>query len=219
MFLPCGTMFHTVLTLQATWRLGGRQIRSERRRSSRRRRSRGPESTRSSSKHVRKKSLSKGWSNDLPHATWHPEKRPIVIKSKALIWSEDLPDRHRTVPVIRIGRQRSFLEERCDRGAIEPRSHHDRIAIERRLHSFGAKSGDQIVTLHQAVIGGTSTVRSTPDRDAIVARSARDRGWFATKLRPQSSSIDQTAPTTDRGHQSVSTIASIGHHIRANFPL
>ena len=81
-----------------------------------------------------------------------------------------------------IGRQRSFLEERRDRGAIELRSHHDRIAIERRLHSFGAKSEDQIVTIHQAVIGGTSTVRSTPDRDAIVARSWPDRPAIGSDL-------------------------------------
>ena len=81
-----------------------------------------------------------------------------------------------------IGWQRSFLEERRDRGVVEPRSHHDRIAIERRLHSFGAESEDQIVTLHQAVIGGTSTVRSTPDRDAIVARSWPDRPAIGADL-------------------------------------
>ena len=40
-FFRVGLCSHTVLTLQATWRLGGRRIGSERRRS------RGPESTRS----------------------------------------------------------------------------------------------------------------------------------------------------------------------------
>ena len=57
------------------------------------------------------------------------------------------------------------------------------------------------------------------DRGSIVARSPRDRGWFTTKLRPRSSSTDQAAPTTDRGHQSVSTIASNGLKIRPRIPL
>ena len=61
-----------------------------------------------------------------------------------------------------IGRRRSFLEERRDRGAIEPRSHHDRIAIERRLHSFS---------------GGIASRRPDDDRRStkmkIMARSRR----------------------------------------------
>ena len=56
-FFRVGLCSHTVLTLQVTWRHGGRRIQpaliAERG-------SRGPESTRSSSKHVRKKGLSKG---------------------------------------------------------------------------------------------------------------------------------------------------------------
>ena len=167
---------HDFLTLQATWRLGGRQMRSERRRSSRRRRSRGPESTRSSSKHVRKKGLSKGWSNDLPHATWHPERRSIVIKSKALIWSDGLPDRHRTVPVIRIGRQRSVVEELHDRGPIEPRSRRDRAAI-----------GEFKGCNRLQAIGERSTTYQDFDRGPIVARS-----WvfLRRKSRPYWSEIE-----------------------------
>ena len=69
-----------------------------------------------------------------------------------------------------IGRQRSFLEERCDRGAIEPRSHDDRIAIERRLHSFS---------------GGIASRRPDDDRRStkmkIMARSRRDRGPIAAR--------------------------------------
>ena len=56
-FFRVGLCSHTVLTLQVTWRHGGRRILpaliAERE-------SRGPESTRSSSKHVRKKRLCKG---------------------------------------------------------------------------------------------------------------------------------------------------------------
>ena len=97
--------------------------------------------------------------------------RSRFLETRGVFWCVRSPSRGRLIFIetIAIGRQRSFLEERRDRGAIEPRSHYDRIAIERRLHSSGAKSEGLIVTLHQAVIGGTSTVRSTPDRDAIVA--------------------------------------------------
>ena len=148
--------------MQVTWRHGGRRIQpaliAERG-------SRGPESTRSSSKHVRKKGLSKGRSNDLPHATWHPEKRSIVIKSKALIGSDGLPDRHQTVPVIRIGRQRSVVEELHDRGPIEPRSRRDRAAI----GEF--KGGNRL-----QAIGERSTTYQDFDRGPIVARSWPDRG-------------------------------------------
>ena len=74
------------------------------------------------------------------------------------------------------------FEDSWKNATIAVRSNRDRTAIERRLHLFGAKSEDQIVTLHQAVIGGTSTVRSTSDRDAIVARSCSERSAIVADL-------------------------------------
>ena len=68
------------------------------------------------------------------------------------------------------------FEESWKNATIAVRSNRDHTAIERRLCSFSAESDDRVVPLHQAVIGGTSTERSTPDRDAIVAQLPRDRG-------------------------------------------
>ena len=66
---------------------------------------------------------------------------------------------------------------------------------------------------------GSIVAPSPHDRGSIVAPSPHDRGCFTTKLRPRSSSTDQAAPTTDRGHQSISTIASNGLKIGPRIPL
>ena len=74
------------------------------------------------------------------------------------------------------------FEDSWKNATIAVRSNRDRITIERRLCSFSAESEDRVVTLHQAVIGETSTVRSTLDRDAIVARPWPDRPAIGADL-------------------------------------
>ena len=90
------------------------------------------------------------------------------------------------------------FEDSWKNATIAVRSNRDRTAIERRSCSFSAESVDRFVPLHQAVIGGTSTVRSTPNRDAIVARSPRDRGLIAPRSWPDRPVIVARSPR-DRG--------------------
>ena len=66
-------MFTHVFLLQATWRYGRCWIQS------RRRRSRGPESTRSSNKHVQEITCKWTRSTCLPYNTWRRRKHPIFI--------------------------------------------------------------------------------------------------------------------------------------------
>ena len=101
----------------------------------------------------------------------------IFRDPKHRVDASEMSDLHRTVGIfiatITIGRRRSVLEERRDHGAIEPRSHHDRIAIERRSCSFS---------------GGIAPRRPADNRRStttiIRARSWLDRGPIAPKFMP-----------------------------------
>ena len=156
------------------WRLGGRRIGSERRRSSRRRRSRGPESTRSSSKHVRKKKgLSKVWSTPYlmtrgsfwswgfpsnGRCSWPKSDRTIGSPSYLIKSDGDKVSWKNSTIAVRSNR---------DRGAIEPRSWNFRHGLKAMFAAHDSERKRPRSKLEILTI----VVRSLLDRDHDQARS------------------------------------------------
>ena len=142
LFLPCGTMSHTVLTLQGTWRHDGRQIRTT---TIARHRSRGLESTRSDLQHVREIEVKWPRSKGYAIATWYLQERPIfrreAINKSSDSWRQTLPMivvyGIRLIPIVcspdtkSDGADKAWKnpQSRSDRAPIEPRSRRDRAAI------------------------------------------------------------------------------------------
>ena len=121
-----------------------------------------------------------------------PNDHPIVIgrsrsiailETRGVLWCVRSPSRGRLIFIvtISIGRRRCFLEERRDRGAIEPRSHHDRFAIERRLQSFNGGNASKRPDDDRRSTRTNIMARSRHDRGPIVARSRPDRGPIAAR--------------------------------------
>ena len=186
----CPTRF---LPVQDAW------THQSRRRSTQRRRSRGPQSTRSSSKHV----LQKGhkWNVIKRLTWWHVEApgtsdrhRDLLTASSNVDPSDDrdlhhnlLPDRtagggpssrswcigsgdrDRASSWSFIGRWRRFMEEHHDRGPIEPRSRRDHGSFIVESIPWSSKGIQWWIAI-------TISPRSWPDRGAIAARSWPVRG-------------------------------------------
>ena len=115
-----------------------------------------------------------------------------------------------------IGRRWNFVEELHDRGAIEPRSRRSWRGISADLSPIDRQAIDEALA-----------PRSTPDRDAIVARSwrksRRKRGKSEAKLKLNTSRfVAELKPrprpkgSPPRRQQTTSTIVSITHDFGPN---
>ena len=115
--------------------------------------------------------------------------------------ASEMSDLHRTVGMfiatITIGRR--------DRGAIEPRSHHDRIAIERRSCSFSGGIAPRRPDDNRRSTTTKIRARSWLDRGPIVARSRRNSCLFSKqKLKPFPCGFEATKPCTrNRSHDAM----------------
>ena len=125
-------------------------------------------------------------SNDLPHTTWHPEKRSIVIKSKGLRCIR----RPRLFAITIGGLPSDGAEMTWKKLAIEPRSRRDRAVIAARSSRDRTHSAAELIPLEPTMIDGAPGSRSTHDRGPIAARSWSDRGkhWrlFDREIRSKS---------------------------------
>ena len=112
---------------------------------------------------------------------------------------------------------------------IATRSSRDRGAIEPRSRGLGRENWADSFPIDRPVIEEALTPRSTPDRDPIVARSwrksRRKRGKSEAKLKLNTSRFvaelkPQPRPkeSPPRRQQTASTIVSITHDFKPNFP-
>ena len=188
-------MFPHGLTLPVTWTRGRRRI------SSRWRRSRGPESTRSSIKHVRDMHVKwsrsrahrrpRGFINDRDSASSTKIRRPtrgrkwsVRFSSNALVGfaaRSSSGGRHQAVDSPHdwahwIGRSRSSTYRKCHRTVQTsrgrtPRSRSDRATIAARSSRDRTSFIAESIHDRQTTFAGESGARSTPDRGPIVAQS------------------------------------------------
>ena len=115
-FSPCGTMSHTILTFcRRRGRTTGVGLHQSRRRSSQGCRSRGPESTRSSIKHVREIHYKWQQSESLPIATWRRMEHLISIERTVIFiaWTTSQSS-SRSSPIRRLA-----MDPPHDRGTLD----------------------------------------------------------------------------------------------------
>ena len=119
---------------------------------------------------------------------------------------------------------------RSDRTTIPARSSRDRGTYDVESSPVDRQAIDEGSGPRSWPDRGPIAARSRPDRSPIVARSWPDRGgnhgYLEAKLKPNSHRFvaelkPQSMPTESppSRHQTASTIASVGHDLRANFPL